>query len=613
MKPHIGVAGLALMAATLVACGGGGASPFVAPPSSSTSAWIALSTTGTTPVTLSTISNGSSAVVTFPEVSAAAHAKVTLQSSLPSGATQPQARTIATKSRIANAIGGANLDVLDYVAVTLDSTVSVTSTPAFSFALGSPIASGSSAYIAVLDLNNASSGWNVLTGPGTISGSTVTFAAQSLAPQLTLQSNDTYVFALVATTSTITPPPPTLAPNTAASYSGTKSVNYSYGFGYTYPQPVPSATAPPTTLNYTVTANVSVGKAKFPGSTTAQLVDEHVAESDASNLSSTTYATDSWISVASASKTYNEVLYGVTQQEPSSANLPVSTTVYGSPQIIDEFPESSSNTWHNSPAATMTYNYASGDAGTRQIGADGTYVDTEQMGPSSTGETVTMTENKDGSGSIVGPIEGGFITSISVSAPSPVPSATPVITITEAIGQFYQTNYGYPATLTKTDGRWYTPTSQYYTENDTVKTAVSLPNGCTPSPYSSANEVVRKITDLDTVIGYLETTEFDSYNVDGFPVCMVTSDVQSFAYGQQGLTPSIFAVGPLGLEVITTNETLALQNGPPSAQAGAARAQAVAHAASFIGALQAHQLNAFQQERVVRKRAFLNHINGGQQ
>ena len=611
MKPHIGVAGLALMAATLVACGGGGgSSPFIGPAlPSTTSASASLSTSSTTPVQLSQISNGSSAAITLPATSVKANAKVSLQGSLPSGASQPQAKTLAASSRIASTIG-ATVTALDYILVSLDTTVSITSTPAFSFTLASPIASSSAAYIAVLDLNAASAGWNVVLGPGTISGPTVTFAAQALAPPLTLNANDTYVFALVVANSTITPPPPTIAPN-SASYTGTKSVNYTYGFGYSYPNPVPTATAPPTTLSYTVSANVSVGSSPFPGKTTAQVVDEHVSESDASNLSSTTFTTDSWVSVASASGAFNELLYGQTQQEPTSANLPMMTTIYGTPQIVDEFPESSSNAWQNSPAAGIAYSYADGDSGTRTVNADGTYLDTEQMGPTQGGATVTMTENKDGSGSIAGPIEGGFITSINVSAPSPVPSSTPVITVTEAIGTSYQQPpYNYPPVLTKHDGLWYTPTSQYYTENDTVKTGATLPSGCTPSAYGVANEVVRKISNLDTVIGDLETTEFDSYNVDGFPVCMVTTDVLSFAYGQQGTTPSIFAVGPLGLEVVTTNETLVIQTAPA---ANSRHTQSAVRTNSFIGALQAHQLNAFQRERVIRVRSFIKHINGGQQ
>lgn len=627
MKLRYGVGAIAVVAAAvLAACGGGSGGGFTPhpgpsqssaptpPPVTSTSAPLSSSTT---PVSLPAISNGSSATVTLPAASGSATATVTLQDTLPTGATTPQVRH-------AQAIGGGTVTPLDYVVVSVSQTISVASTPAFSFTLASPPASGTNTYIAVLDVNNAKAGWNVLLGPGSISGNTISFAAQALAPPLTLQTGDTYVFALVATTSVVTPPPPTIAPNTAATYTGTKTVNYAFNMDFDYPTPGPSATAPPAqTLSYSVNASVSIGTAQFPGTTTAQLIDEHIAETDAGSLANTSYTTDSWVSLAPATSGYNEQLYGQTVQEPSSANLPVITTLYNTPQTVDQLPETSGASWTNSPQSTVMYSYASGDSGTRTVAADGSYTDNEQMGPSSSGGAVALTENPDGSGSIAGPyFGGGIIDSVDFSAPLPAPSpgATPALNVTINYDPFVQQNYGYPPSAVVSDDVWYPYTSgqapMLYSETDLVTTGVKvrdLPAGCTAVPYASVNDVQRTITSLDTVIGDIDKTTVHTYDVGGFPVCLSTHDVLGFAYDQQGNTPSFLLIGDTAdLEVITTDETLAIQNTPStSSTTPSVRTQAVASARAFAAALQGHVLNALARDRVTHIHTFLKALKDG--
>lgn len=197
MKLRYGVGAIAVAAAVLAACSGGSPGNNLPhrPSVASTSAPLSSSTSS---VTLPTIDNGSSVTVTLPAASGSAIATVTLQDTLPSGAITPQVRR-------AQAIGGGTVTPLDYVVVSVSQSVSIASTPAFSFTLASPPPAGSSTYIAVLDVNNAKAGWNVLLGPGSVSASTISFASQALAPPLTLQAGDTYVFALVATSTTVTP------------------------------------------------------------------------------------------------------------------------------------------------------------------------------------------------------------------------------------------------------------------------------------------------------------------------------------------------------------------------------------------------------------------------
>jgi len=613
VKLRYGVGAVAIFAAALAACSSGGSSggytpggptPIPKPATASTSA--PLSTTGTTPVSLPAISNGSSATITLPAVSGNATASVTLQDTLPTGATHPQ-----VVRRNPDDIGGGLVTPLDYILISVSAPVSLTSTPGFSFTFES--APQTTTYIAEMDTSNASAGWNVVAGPGTVSGNTVSFASQVVAPPLTLEPGHTYVFAIVATTSPVTPAPPTIAPSTAASYTGSKTVSYAYGYDFDYPNPGPTATAPPTTLNYNVSENLSVGNSKFPGTSTAQLVDEHIAETDSANVSTSSYTTDSWVSLASTNNSYNELLYGQTVQEPSSANLPVLTTLYNTPQIVDELPETNGASWSNNPQSTVSYSYASGDAGTRTVANDGTYTDVEQMGPSSGGGTVTMTENADGSGSITGPYYGdGFIQSIAFSAPSPAPSATPMLNVTLTYSTFAQQCCGYPATQTIPDYVWYPYTSgqplTFYNETDSIKGNAALPASCKSSPYSQVTDVKRTIKTLDTVVGDMDTTTMDSYDFQGFPVCLVTNDVLSYAYNEEGTTPYTIYIGTqLGLMTVTTNESLVIQNTPATSSTSSARVrtQEVAQAHAFVAALQGHVLTSLARDRAAHIRSFI--------
>ena len=77
------------------------------------------------------------------------------------------------------------------------------------------------------------------------------------------------------------------------------------------------------------------------------------------------------------------------------------------------------------------------------------------------------------------------------------------------------------------------------------------------------------MTTLDTINGLIETTVLDSYEVNGTPICITSTDTQNYAYDQQGNTPYFFLVGSLGLEVITTSESLVLSSGLDAAASAA--------------------------------------------
>jgi hypothetical protein len=592
-----------LAAAILAACGGGGGggggsfccpatptpTPIPLPTSEATTAPI--SATATTPVQFAAISGGVSGSITLPAANASTTANLTFQSAIPSSVTAPSMRELKGRA----IIGGSNLQTLAYITLSVSSTIAVTSTPAFSFTLSS--APVGNIYVAMFDENNPANGWNVLLGPGTISGSTVSFTATTFAPPFTLTAKDTYVFALIASSS---------AANTQAaslSYTGTKSVNYLYNFAFGYPSPSPNATMPPAVLSYNVSATVSEGSSPAP-TPSAGLIDEHVAETDTGSLESATYATDSWIGISSATTPWSELLYATTQQEPSSADAPVITTNYTNAQTIDQYPATSGASWTNNPAAKVVYNYADGDNGVRMVSSIGTYIDTESILAAAAGGTATLTENSDGSGSIVGPyFGGGIISQVAFAAPSPAASPTSV-TVSIDFSTFAQTNYGYPPASTATDGLWYKLPPAFYTETDTITTNAGLPQSCMPNAFNftQATDVRRTMATIDTVVGYQDDTIIDSYEYNGVPVCLVTEDIQLYAYDEQANQPYFIFVGELGLEVVTTLESLVLTGTPPAAQAQMQSAGV---------ALQAHELTGLARDRALRTRALLTSLHGG--
>lgn len=587
----------------LAACGGGGGGGGgasvpgpQAPQNYSTST--AFSTTSSTTIALPKIANGISGSITLPSGSAPSTANLTFGSSLPSGV--PQAQSLNFR-RSPQEIGGSNLTLLAAVALTVSSAVTVSSSPAFSFTLASGISG--EAYIAYFDLNNAIAGWNVLLGPGTISGTTLTFPAQTITPPITFEPNDTYVFALIVSS--------TPANGASLNYSGTKTTNFAYGFAYGYPTTPP--TPIPTSLAAAATVTVTVGSSPYPAaSQTPGLVNLHVAESDAGTLSTSTYTTDSWIGVTSASAPYSVQLYASVQQEPSSDALPNVTTIYGSPQTTDQFPQNGGASWSNSPAANVSYSYADGSTGTRTVSAGGSYTDTENLGG---GTQAVLTENADGSGSMTGPyFSGGIVNSVQFSANHTSGSCNPVnaggsavpapcLTSTINYSSFAQTNYGFPATVTIPDATWYSLPLALYKESDTIAAGVPLPASCTPNSYGGiTNDVRRTITSVDTLIGVIETTVLDSYEANGQSICLVTSDTQDYAYDEQGNTPYFLLVGSLGLETVTTNESLILQP-------GSALTQSSVHANPVVAAMQMHALQHLAHDRAVRTRAFIRALH----
>jgi hypothetical protein len=134
------------------------------------------------------------------------------------------------------------------------------------------------------------------------------------------------------------------------------------------------------------------------------------------------------------------------------------------------------------------------------------------------------------------------------------------------------------------------------------------------SPYGRATDVKRLITTLDTVIGDEEFITQDAYNVDGVPVCLVTSDIVLDAYSLKGDNPYQILFGKAGVEVVTTLETLALQDVPasaPSQVTAASRSAKTLQLQANLAAIEGHQLATFARERALRTRKLVANIRGG--
>ncbi|HEY9180269.1 MAG TPA: hypothetical protein VIO32_06085, partial [Candidatus Baltobacteraceae bacterium] len=258
-----------VLVAALAACGGGSTPPGggnpaptpaptatpTAPPTQTESS----SLNGTTnTVTFPAISSGVSGTVTLPAVtSGSATVTLVLSSTLPGGVPVPQARRIhhVTSPQIL----GAPVTPLAYVSVTPSATVTISTTPAFTFNFPAGVLSGF-AYAAVYDEANSAAGWNEVLGPLSAGGTSLSFPAVAFAPPFTLAGNDTYIFALVETGTPLpTPTPvPTATPTPVATATPTPVATAT---------PVPGSTPPPVTGNAVplpdVTANPGYGWAPY--------------------------------------------------------------------------------------------------------------------------------------------------------------------------------------------------------------------------------------------------------------------------------------------------------------------------------------------------------------
>lgn len=558
--------GAFLLAASLAACGGGGgggggynppppgptptatatatatptATPTAPPPGSNQYA------SSTVPLTTGALTlpglNGTSGTLTIPA-----------NSTIPTSAQLQLVVTTLAPGGVPPLPASIGTGVI-YVGATLVGTSGQPATfpPTLSLAFTPPagsIPAGQNLYAAFFDPTAASLGLqNDFSGPVSSSGSTLTFAGPNA--NLTFAANAQYWFVVYALAqgATAPTPAPTQSPGTTFTYTG----QFAQKTVYAYPSQAPGGgSEPPSSLKYSVTQTVANGTLPNPfGATGSGTSDVRTAETDASSLMTTNSVTDAWLQTSSSAIT----LLGSVVSQPASAGgqSTLTTTQFTTPPTIDSLPEiNGSFGAANSDAGSLAQIFGDGSSYTRTVAAGGSYT---EAGTTLTGTlgngTISIVENTNGSGTITGPSGGGFAPK-SFSTPSGTP---PVITIAYVVPS--------PAPTFLVPFWWPSTTPSFYSEAGTIVTGVVPPPPCA----GNANKVARIVTQLDTIIGYTETTEYDTYDTPNGPTCLVMSDTLNSYYDWSGdaFIPNRFssngAANPLS--TTTTTQTLALSPNP---------------------------------------------------
>jgi hypothetical protein len=188
------LAALVLAALTTAACGGGGGGASTPPTPSATPTPGAAATPGVTAITSTgalVAAGGVAGISSSISVAGSGSVSATEESTQPAGlpAIQFTARGNRATTQSLKTAATANAALL-YVSITAATAASLTSLPAWSSTFST--APSGSLYLAYY----AGSAWQTLTGPGTLSGATVTFGASTFAAPIALAANSSIYLAV---------------------------------------------------------------------------------------------------------------------------------------------------------------------------------------------------------------------------------------------------------------------------------------------------------------------------------------------------------------------------------------------------------------------------------
>jgi len=378
------------------------------------------------------------------------------------------------------------------------------------------------------------------------------------------------------------------------SLSGTQTQDFTYYYGYPTTEPPSTIT---TAISQTVTVSATALASPFPAGTAN---DVRVAETDTiDGLQSIPFTTDAYEDTSGT----NVVLYGSASDTPASgdAQSTLETLVYDTPRIVDQSPQTNGATWTNKPGATLNEVYGDGHSNNRVIADDGSYREVGYaQSPSGAGYIpVDLFEDASGAGEYSGPFFGQQNIDNVFDAPAGNPAT---ITATFNVkGGAKGTIFTIPA--------WYASNPTLYSESNAIVTGATLPKGCASA--SPVNEVRQKFNRLDTIIGYTERGETDSYESNGTVVCVVYSDTLVNYYDWNGDTTArtIPYASPKGKKIsqVITSELITQSGAGASASAHRARGARVAGIPAIaLGALQ----ERFNAKIAATKRKLLEK-NGG--
>lgn len=359
---------------------------------------------------------------------------------------------------------------------------------------------------------------------------------------------------------------------------------------YAYPTPNP---LPPDSKTANVTQTVTVSATTDPYGSGTTVQDFNVAEKDAFPTQTLSSTTDSYFQEGAANGGISPFYMLGSSAVDDQGNT--YQTQFASPGVlVDELPESSGQSWTNSPAQTIKNNYVGMESVARTVNADGSFTSSENLysapipspspgAPTQDYPNATLTTSgyadghgnlnyqytiPDASGWAAGTI---FENDMAVTAPSG-----------NGI-QFMEDRQWVPSQQTPPPYSnyqnvpvWYTIGSTgLHSETDKDFGSVTIPSSCNvPSSFgTSANQIEQTTSDIDPMMGTLETVKTDEYVVTGYgPVCVAVSDVDNQYYNYQAdqSYSGNFSYFPVlsgsPLLITTVKETLALQSATVSAQ-----------------------------------------------
>lgn len=354
------------------------------------------------------------------------------------------------------------------------------------------------------------------------------------------------------------PPTPTPSPYPSAdgdafAYRGTLVQQFT---NYGTPAPAPSASASPeptstpwvTTNTQDVSQNVVVhAGASFNGQ--SGLTELETNETDTGAQRTYTIDSKQYLQFATDAARSNGIDVLQSGVDATDSNGVQFTTTFGSGTgLIDELPQIPFAQWKNSAARVTAENDPSGEFLTTTYADDGTYSGTSTFPQ---GDTATIIENGDGSGSYVLPLSGTPGSEVTVS---------PVLD--DAIDITFKENVMWGGVGWGSVPVWY-PNVPPVLASDTFTDAgsMAIPAGCNvPSKFGSqATRIDETRERLDSIFGEIETATQSSYVVPPYgAVCVVVRDDLTVYYDYSGQSGYIFSGTPL--RHVVTGETLGLQS-----------------------------------------------------
>jgi hypothetical protein len=312
-------------------------------------------------------------------------------------------------------------------------------------------------------------------------------------------------------------PTPTPAP---VSLGGTETQAFTYYYGFPSPEPPSTIT---TQIAQTITVLPTSLASPFPAGAAN---DVHVVEADTIDGLQTIDLTGDGYEATSGS---NILLYGSVENTPATSNgqSTIDTLVYDAAQIVDQSPANNGATWSNKPGAQFTEVYGDGHSENRTIADDGTYKEVGYaQSPTGSGYIpVNLIELASGAGSYDGPFFGQTNINNDFDAPTGKPAT---------ISATYQLP-GKPKVPIFTIPAWFSTNPVLYAETDSILTNVKVPSGCTAAGSGSQiHEVRHRVGRIDSIIGYTERSETDTFENSGSVFCIAYSDTLVNFYDWNG-------------------------------------------------------------------------------